>query len=654
MDGIFTKLKEKLTIEEVVCFYGTNVNSYGKALCPFHKESTPSFSIKKDTNTFKCFGCGAGGDIFDFVAKLKNIDNLAAANLLAEDFHIDTVHESDKKLVIRKYIQNCAKNADKTDFFKNRGLKEETVKTFKLGFDEMKKCAVFPYNSSLTYYQSRNVDNKAFFKPKTEDAGSEPLFLANMLYVKNKDPVFVVESPICALSIIQCGGSAIALCGTSGINKLVSQLKNKPTKNNIIISLDNDEPGKKAAAELSIQLGEIKAKYAVINISGEYKDPNALLMSDSEKLKENIAKAKSEVKKKYQSEKDSFSAAELQAENVENPDWIVERILPSGLAMLCAPSKIGKSWMVLQLCIKICGGEDFLSFKTNKHSCLYYALEDSKARLKDRMNKILKGGIAPDNLHFAIHADTLDSGLTDKIKEELSAYPDIKLVVIDTFQKVRARASKNELLYSSDYREMGSLKDFADRNKISLLLVHHLRKMTDESDVFNMISGSTALMGAADSVFIISKKRRNDSSATLTMTGRDIQQDNLVISFNKADYVWEVEGTAEEIEMKNENREYKENVFVLTIKELVKKNSVNGWKGTAQELLRAVYDYTGKMVAESSTSVGKIISKYENRLYCDGIEHQVSRSRKREHTFRQKMTQNTAFQYSFYDTSNEK
>ena len=65
---------------------------------------------------------------------------------------------------------------------------------------------------------------------------------------------------------------------------------------------------------------------------------------------------------------------------------------------------------------------------------------------------------------------------------------------------------KNESLYSGDYREMGKLKDFADKNGICLLFVHHLRKQLDDGDVFNMISGSTALMGAADSIFIISKK----------------------------------------------------------------------------------------------------------------------------------------------------
>lgn len=201
-------------------------------------------------------------------------------------------------------------------------------------------------------------------------------------------------------------------------------------------------------------------------------------------------------------------------------------------------------------------------------------------------------------------------------------------------QKARSKAVKNESLYSVDYREMAQLKDFADKNKICLLFVHHLRKLADESDVFNMISGSTALMGAADSIFIISKKKRKDENATLSMTGRDIQQNDLVIAFNKLDYVWEVEGTAEEIEARRERREYEGSPIIQTIKELVKRNSISGWCGSAQDLMKAVYDVTGKQISESPSGVGKLISKYEYRLHCDDIEHKASKSNTRSHSFK--------------------
>ena len=651
MDSIFEKIKQSVNISDVVEYYGLKLDRNDKALCPFHKEDTPSFSIKKDTNTYKCFGCGEGGDVIDFVSKLKGIEPLEAAKLIAEDFNISVYTNKTskpKKNNIKKYIQNCINDISKTDYFNKRGLTEKTIKRFSLGFDINHQCVVIPYNSKLEYYQTRNIKDKKFFKPKTIDAGPEPIYNKEILFSNNREPVFVVESPICAMSITQCGGQAAAICGC-GLNNLVTEAKKKKFNKTIIICLDNDDAGKKASQDLANLLYEYNVKFEIANIADNYKDPNELLVADSLKLSENIVKAKKMVKKKFATAKDSFDAAELQNEEIDPPEWIVKNILPTGLAMLCAPSKIGKSWMVLQLCLNICSQEKFLNFETKKHACLYYALEDSKARLKDRMNKILKGKPASKNLHFAIKADSINTGLLDKISEEIKQYSDIKIVAIDTFQKVRDKAIKNETLYSADYREMGQLKDFADKNKICLLLVHHLRKMTDESDVFNMISGSTALIGAADSIFIIYKKKRSDDSAQLQMIGRDIQQDNLVIHFNKEDYIWEVEGTEKEIEERREREEYETNIYIQTIKELVKINPMSGWSGSAQDLKKAVFDITNNQATESATAVGKIITKYEYRLYCDGIEHKALRSKKREHSFIKKLEYKPIYQKTIYN-----
>ena len=64
-ESIFEKVKEVARIEEVVEHFGVRLDRNGKALCPFHQEKTPSFSIKREDNIFKCFGCGAGGDAPD-------------------------------------------------------------------------------------------------------------------------------------------------------------------------------------------------------------------------------------------------------------------------------------------------------------------------------------------------------------------------------------------------------------------------------------------------------------------------------------------------------------------------------------------------------------------------------------------------------------
>lgn len=652
MDSIFEKVKEGVDIEAAVETFGVKLNRNRQGLCPFHNEKTPSFSVDREKKMFKCFGCGESGDVIDFVAKLKGIEGLEAAKLLADMYNIsyDTAATKSKepKEVIKEYLTACIADIGQTDYFKNRNLNSSTVKKFKLGFDKKRNAVVIPYSVKLEYYQTRSIAEKIFFKPKTEDAGAEPLYNKEVLGAKMKEPVFVVESPICAMSITQCGGAAVSTCGTSGWRKVIENIKNKQA-NSFILCFDNDEPGQKASQTLAAELLEKDVRYIAFNIAGKCKDPNELLMANPKELEENIMSAKLALRKKYATAKDSFDAVELQAEKVEPPFWVVDGVLPSGLAMLCAPSKLGKSWMVLQLCLAVAEGKSFLKFRTNSCECLYYALEDGKARLQDRLEKIMKGKTAPRGVRFAIKADPLEDGLFDKITEEIRTFPDIKLVVIDTLQKVRAKVPRNESLYSNDYREMAAVKDFADKNKICILFVHHLRKMADEADIFNMISGSTALMGAADTIFVISKKKRTDETATLSMTGRDIQQEDLVISFNKADHIWEVQGTAEEIAERKEREDYETNVYVQAIKELVKRNPIGGWSGSAQDLMKAVFDITGKQTADSSSAVGKAISKYEYRLYCDGIEHKASKSNTRAHTFKKKQQFVPVYQKTIYD-----
>lgn len=658
MESIFDKVKERVTIQEVVERIGNlHLNRSGKTQCPFHKEKTPSFSIKKQENIFKCFGCGESGDAINFVAKLKQIEPFDAAKLIADTFNISYEENSckptDAKRVIKDYLLSCIKDVDKTDYFEKRRLSKETIKKYCLGYDVARQAVVIPYSSKLEYYQTRGVNDKTFFKPKTEDAGAEPLYNKEALHIQSKQPVFVVESPFCAMSVMQCGGVAVATCGTAGWRKIIEAIKGNKQQNSFILCFDNDEPGLKASQSLAAELLEMNIPYIAYNIAGEYKDPNELLIENSTKLEKTIKSAKLALRKKYATAKDSFDAYELQTEEIDPPIWIVEDILPSGLAMLCAPSKIGKSWMVLQLCLAVAEGKMFLKYKTNKCECLYYALEDGKARLQNRLNKMLKKNQAPRAVHFSIKADTLETGLLEKISEELKIFPDIKLIVIDTLQKVRAKMAKTDTLYGNEYREMGAVKDFADKNKVCILFVHHLRKMADEADVYNMISGSTALMGAADTIFIIAKKKRKDESALLSMTGRDINQEELVISFNKSEHKWEVEGTAEEIAERKEYEEYETNIYVQTIKELVKMNPINGWSGSAQDLMKAVFDVTGKQVAESASSVGRLISKYEYRLYCDGIEHKASKSNTRAHTFKKKLPYMPVYPRTIYDTEKD-
>ncbi|MDE6604811.1 MAG: AAA family ATPase [Clostridia bacterium] len=637
---IFEKVKEQTNIADVVESFGVQLNNKDKGLCPFHNEKTPSFSVDRKSNIFKCFGCGETGDAIAFVSKIKNIEPLNAAKCLADMYRID-LGDCPNRVSIKDYLKACIRDVDKTDYFAKRGIAAATVKKYCLGYDVKRNAIVLPYSSELRYYQTRSIIDKKFFKPTTDEAGAEPLFNRNALWGASKEPVFIVESPLCALSVMQCGSPAVSLCGVGGTNKLVKEVKDKKPNAPLVLCLDNDEPGKKASKSLADELSKLKVPYIVYNIAGEKKDPNELLMEDAKALASNVQLAKKEVKRIYKRGVGSIVASDLITAEFDPPEWLIPDVLPQGLAILCASSKVGKSWMAMQMCLAVSRGKEFLDYVTNQAGCLYLALEDGVYRLQDRLKKLLCKEKSPDNFYLSVKADVLDGGLIKQLDEEFEEHPDIKLIIIDTLQKVRGSVKRNEIAYATDYRELGTLKEYADKRKVCIFLIHHLRKMADENDVFNMISGSNGIMGVCDTIYIIYKKKRQDENATMFMTGRDIKQQDIVVHFNESKYRWEMVGSAEDEERKRKKREYENNPLVITVKQILK-NPPYAWKGTASEMLKAIYDVTGQPCPMDTRALGKAITDVKTQLYYDGIEHNMKRNgQSRTHYFskRQKYMQ---------------
>ena len=143
---------------------------------------------------------------------------------------------------------------------------------------------------------------------------------------------------------------------------------------------------------------------------------------------------------------------------------------------------------------------------------------------------------APPTLHFAVMAEHLHSGLVEQIEQFLQEHPATGLVVIDTLQRIRTM-NNDANPYANDYRDIGVLKALADRHRIAVLLIHHLRKLGDD-DPMNMISGTTGLSGATDSNFVLRKSKRRENTATLYCTGRDIAYRELSLEFSSETRIW--------------------------------------------------------------------------------------------------------------------
>ena len=217
------------------------------------------------------------------------------------------------------------------------------------------------------------------------------------------------------------------------------------------------------------------------------------------------------------------------------PRFCVHGLLPQGLTILGGAPKIGKSWLVLDLCVRIAKGEPMWGMETTKGTTLYLCLEDPYFRIQQRLNCITDE--APDNVFFANAASTLAKDLEQQIVGFVREHPDTVLIVIDTFQMVRSGSS--EPSYGGDYQELQKLKRLSEDLKLSILLVHHLRKMSDK-DPLNKLSGTTGISGAVDAVFILTKDDRNQNTAKLVCTGRDIEHQEFELAFSKEACVWEM------------------------------------------------------------------------------------------------------------------
>lgn len=293
-------------------------NMYKCPLCGSGNHNSPNsdgaFSITQDGEKWHCFSCGQGGDIFDLIGKYAGIEeHNEQFKFAAELFNISADQASQKTELkpkkkedaakpeekkpepgqFKEYIEKCAAAAGKTNYYTLRGLSNETVKRFNLGYDEEKKAIVIPYDRTNSYYitrllrDKRDSKDRVFDKPPTEKAGNEPIYNLAALYSGKN--CFVCESQLDAISIMQAGGNAVAI-GGSGLPHFLKELKEKKPTNTLILCFDNDRVGKQNYENCSAELKELGISFIISSFSldqysGERKDANDLLRANEEQLR---------------------------------------------------------------------------------------------------------------------------------------------------------------------------------------------------------------------------------------------------------------------------------------------------------------------------------------------------------------------------------
>ena len=307
-ESFLQELKYKTDIEDIVSTY-VSLRKRGNTsvgLCPFHNEKTPSFTVYNDTQSFYCFGCGAGGDAIGFIKKIENLDYIDAVKLLAEragmqmpqDGFDDSISKKRRRILqinreAAKFFHSYLMSPQgKTgyDYFINRGLTPKTIVKFGLGYAPDSWDSLLKHLKSLGYGIGEMVDagvvkvgrNNNYYdtfknrvmtpiidvrgnviafggrvlddsKPKyvnTSDTlvykKTNELFALNFAKDSGKDSLILCEGYMDVISMHQAGfNNAVAGCGTALTSEQV-RLINRYAKE-VILAYDADEAGQKAA-----------------------------------------------------------------------------------------------------------------------------------------------------------------------------------------------------------------------------------------------------------------------------------------------------------------------------------------------------------------------------------------------------------------------
>lgn len=224
---------------------------------------------------------------------------------------------------------------------------------------------------------------------------------------------------------------------------------------------------------------------------------------------------------------DRYTTKDLLNEKIENNLTIVEDMIAVGVTLIAAPQKAGKTFFCIQLADAISSGTDFLGKKVVKGSVLYLAFEDHKNMIKQRLEKM---NIKPkDNYVFDMLRATPNYDIEKRILEEIEHNKDLKLVVVDTFAKIRSGSDRD---YETEYAEVTKFHELAFKYNLAIVLVTHVRKEFDMNNPFVSIYGSRGLTAGADSTLIMYQKTHTSRNRQLAIEGKDIKDDEMTIHQN--------------------------------------------------------------------------------------------------------------------------
>lgn len=335
-DSFLQELKMKTDIEDVISTYVT-LKRRGATLvglCPFHNEKTPSFTVYPATQSFYCFGCGAGGDAITFLKKIENLDYLDAVKTLAQRAGLQMPQEGfdDSLSKRRRRILEMNREAARFyhsvllspegkvgyDYYIGRALSAATINHFGLGFAPNRWDALLKHMRAKGYQPAELVDaglarkgQKGYYdnfrnrvmtpiidvrgnviafggrvlddsKPKYINTGdtlvykkTNELFALNFAKDSKEDALILCEGYMDVIAMHQAGfTNAVGGCGTALTTEQVRLISRYAKE--VILTYDADEAGQKALQKAMTLFDQTDVKVRIPALVGG-KDPDEII-----------------------------------------------------------------------------------------------------------------------------------------------------------------------------------------------------------------------------------------------------------------------------------------------------------------------------------------------------------------------------------------
>lgn len=305
-----------------------------------------------------------------------------------------------------------------------------------------------------------------------------------------------------------------------------------------------------------------------------------------------------------------YRAADLYGKRIERTPMIVPNLLPVGLTVLAGAQKRGKSWLALSLAVAVSGGTKFLGMQCAKAPVLYIDLESRQYRIQDRLGKIVVGA-APKDLYITHSAELIGDGLFDQLEGWIKTQKPPAVIIIDTLGRVKGGGKKSsDNAYDADTKMFGSMQKWAMDHSSAIILVHHLRKGTkDSDDWFDRINGSLGLTGVADAVWGLGGKR-GDAVSRLMVVGRDIDGDyEMAIRFDGGRWLLENNNS-------DDYEEYTAFANDATVRGIYQMMQMQyDFCGTLSELQGVITDLTDEPFFVPTKDMDRSIQRFGQRMY---------------------------------------